>query len=258
MQAIEGLTHSHGIMVTETRGLSTYSVPDNLSKVQSESMTLEFSMRSGTNSIRYQDQIGLQTDFAPEIKATADVESLLAEGSEYVNMLYTFRSVGRAVPMANDQNSQNKKELNLQTFFALQPQVAKIRRLMDFQEKGVAIIERCMRSLVTREARERIVPDGYYDAITKVVDLLQKLDNLKDMKASLATDFSRYNRVKILRFHAISFLLSCRLLPTGLAGFKSRIAKRRSVGTRKAQIAALSFQLPVSKKSHIPQPSGYT
>ena len=97
--------------------------------------------------------------------------------------------------MVNDQGRQSKNEINLQTFYALQPQIAKIRRLMDFQEKGVAIIERCMRSLVTREARERIVPDGYYDAITKVVDLLQKLDNLKDMKASLTTDFSRYNRV---------------------------------------------------------------
>ena len=188
---------SCGITVDETGGLSGFSLPDNVPKVQSEFLTLEFSMRSGSNEIRYQDHIGLQTEFAPEIKATADVEALLLEGSEHIHMLYTFRSIGRAVPMVNDQGLQSKNELNLQTFYALQPQIAKMRRLMDFQEKGVAIIERCMRSLVTREARERIVPDGYYDAITKVVDLLQKLDNLKDMKASLTTDFSRYNRVEL-------------------------------------------------------------
>ena len=55
-------------------------------------MGVEFAMRSGTNSINYQDHIGLQTDFAPEIKATADVEALLVEGSEHVHMLYTFRN----------------------------------------------------------------------------------------------------------------------------------------------------------------------
>jgi cytoplasmic FMR1 interacting protein len=194
METLTGIG-AGAVLVTEVDALSTYSIPDNAPKVQSQSMGVEFAMRSGTNSINYQDHIGLQTDFAPEIKATADVEALLVEGSEHVYMLYTFRSVGRAVPMVNDQNAENKRELNFETFRILTPQIAKMRRLMDFQEKGVAIIERCMRSLVTKEARERVVPDGYYDAITKVVDLLQKLDNLKDMKASLATDFSRYNRV---------------------------------------------------------------
>ena len=42
--------------------------------------------------------------------------------------------------------------------------------------------------------------DRHYNAITKLMDLLQKLDNLKDIKASLTTDFSRYNRVlQVLR-----------------------------------------------------------
>ena len=88
---------SCGITVDETGGLSGFSLPDNVPKVQSEFLTLEFSMRSGTNAIRYQDHIGLQTEFAPEIKATADVEALLLEGSEHIHMLYTFRSIGRAV-----------------------------------------------------------------------------------------------------------------------------------------------------------------
>ncbi|KAJ1446360.1 cytoplasmic fragile-X interacting family-domain-containing protein [Pelagophyceae sp. CCMP2097] len=153
-------------------------------------------MRSTTAAVNYVDHIGLQTDFGPEVRATAEVEALLQSGAEHVHMLYTFRSVGRAVPMtAVPQSDEQKDALNMETFKLLQPQIAKIRRLADFQDRGVAIIERCMRELVTKESRERVVPDGYYDAITKVIDLLQKLDNLKDMKASLTTDFSRYNRV---------------------------------------------------------------
>ncbi|GMH87256.1 hypothetical protein TL16_g10797, partial [Triparma laevis f. inornata] len=48
--------------------------------------------------------------------------------------------------------------------------------------------------LVSAEARSKVVPEGLYDALIKVVDLLQKLDNLKDMKSCLNNDFSRYKR----------------------------------------------------------------
>jgi len=144
MNPRDDLTAEAGVLVKETRALSLYVIPDDAPKIQAESMGIGFSMRSGTNSINYQDHIGLQTDFAPEIKATADVEALLVEGSEHVHMLYTFRSVGRAVPMASDQNVASKQKTNMETFQVLTPQITKIRRLMDFQEKGVAMIERCM------------------------------------------------------------------------------------------------------------------
>ncbi|KAJ8613807.1 hypothetical protein CTAYLR_004917 [Chrysophaeum taylorii] len=190
MEVLREMTaETGGVMCEEAARLSKADFTDNVPNLQCQSMALEFGIRSGANSISYQDHVGLDTSFGPEIKATAEVESLLAEGAEHIYMLYTFRSVGRAVPMAPGN------ELNMKTFEVLLPQIAKIRRLMDFQEKGIVIIERCMKSLVTPEARARVVPDGYYDAITKVIDLLQKLDNLKDMKASLTTDFSRYNRV---------------------------------------------------------------
>ena len=127
---------SMGCLVTEAHALGVHEIPNNARRVQSYSQGLAFSMRSGTNSINYQDHVGLQTDFAPEIRATADVEALLEEGAEHVHMLYTFRSVGRAVPMINEQNADAKQKLNLQTFEALTPQIFKIRRLMDFQEKG--------------------------------------------------------------------------------------------------------------------------
>ena len=193
MEVLKAMTEaSGGVLSDDSMKITKREFTDNVPNLQSPSLALEFQMRSGSNSINYGDHIGLPTDFGPEIKATAEVEAMLAEGAEHVHMLYTFRSVGRAVPMPKESDP-NKAELNLKTFEVLRPQIAKIKRLMDFQEKGIVIIERCMQSLVM--GRERIVPDGYYDAITKVIDLLQKLDNLKDMKASLATDFSRYNRV---------------------------------------------------------------
>lgn len=188
---------SGGVVVDDVQRLTkSFLDTDDVPVLQSQLNALEMCMQSaGTSTINYQDQIGLQHDFGIEVSASAEIETLLAEGAEHVHTLYTFRSVGRAIPMQSDPNLPNKHELDMQTFQVLQPQIAKIRRLMEFQEKGILVIERCMKSLVTPDARARVVPDGYYDALTKVIDLLQKLDNLKDMKASLTTDFSRYNRV---------------------------------------------------------------
>jgi hypothetical protein len=45
-------------------------------------------------------------------------------------MLYTFRSVSRAIPMINDQNAPNKAELNRATFDVLRPEIIKLKAFM--------------------------------------------------------------------------------------------------------------------------------
>jgi cytoplasmic FMR1 interacting protein len=42
--------------------------------------------------------------------------------------------------------------------------------------------------------KKKIVPEGQYDSMIAAVDVLQQLDKLKDMKACLTNDFSRYKR----------------------------------------------------------------
>jgi hypothetical protein len=38
------------------------------------------------------------------------------------------------------------------------------------------------------------VPDALFLALVRVIDLVQRLDSLKDAKASLNNDFARYKR----------------------------------------------------------------
>ena len=51
------------------------------------------------------------------------------------------------------------------------------RNLYEPQEKAIQVFVSNMTELANN--REKTVPEGYYDALIKVVDLLQKLDNLK-------------------------------------------------------------------------------
>ena len=120
------------------------------------------------------------------------------------------------------------------SFRVLRREVKKMRDLNGFQERAITLFDKNLRYLSSKGARDRLVPDGYYLALIRVVDLLSKvrehcsvvyppsnntgppwrdyrsavgrqckkmcmlcseLDNLKDMKASLSLDFSRYRRL---------------------------------------------------------------
>ena len=198
-QRLSAISDLGKIWVTEAHVLSMYSMVEHGPKIQSHATGLELAMLSGTNSIQFQDHIGLQTELAEETIATAGMEALVVEGLEHIKMLYTFRSVGRAVPVVNDLSIENKYKLDLETFQVLTPQIEKIKRFMEFQERCIAMLLQSMQDLAIKQVRGNNT-DRHYNAITKLMDLLQKLDNLKDIKASLTTDFSRYNRVlQVLR-----------------------------------------------------------
>jgi cytoplasmic FMR1 interacting protein len=187
------------IWVTEARVLSMYSMVENGPKVQSHATGLELAILSRTNTIQFQDHIGLQTEVAQEIITTAGMEALVVEGLEHIKMLYTFRSIGCAVPVVNNLSIENKYKIDLETFQVLAPQIEKIKHFMEFQERCIVMLLQCVQDLVINQVRGNNT-DRDYNAITKVMDLLQKLDDLKDIKASLTTDFSRYNRVlQVLR-----------------------------------------------------------
>lgn len=96
MEALQEMTAETGGVISENvaRLTKTYIDTDDVPVLQSQLNALELSMRSGTNCINYQDQIGLQHDFGIEVSASAEIETLLTEGAEHVYMLYTFRSVG--------------------------------------------------------------------------------------------------------------------------------------------------------------------
>lgn len=70
----------------------------------------------------------------------------------------------------------------------------KLKELIEFQKHVINVFCADIQKLSLAEARAKFVPEGLYNALIKVVDLLQKLDNLKDMKACLNNDFARYKR----------------------------------------------------------------
>ena len=172
---------------------------------------------ASANPVEYTDAPGYQTQFGPEIAAAAEVEQLLDEGQRFVHMLYTYRSVSRAIPVSLPDDTEEpamKRERDEKSFNVLRREIKKLRELMDFARRALHVFDKNLRHLArTTLAGSKMVPDGYYFALTRCIDLLQKLDNLKDTKASLKNDLSRYRRLlKVDETHSLLVLRRCHWL----------------------------------------------
>ena len=77
---------------------------------------LDFEPAQFANPINYADQKGFDTTFGPEMEAIATLEELLEQGQEFIHILYTFRSVARAVPLVRNQDDANRSQLHHETF----------------------------------------------------------------------------------------------------------------------------------------------
>lgn len=127
------------------------------------------------------------------METLAQIEEIVLKADEFVQMLYSSRSVTRAIPMVKSMEDENRVQLNMTTFETLKPVVAKLTALMMFQENAIKVF--CSNVAQLAQAKgSRLVPEGIYTALIKMIDALQKMDNLKDMKACLQNDFTRYKR----------------------------------------------------------------
>ena len=145
-------------------------------------------------------------DVMLEMHAIKQIEATLEAGQSHVNMLYTYRSVSRAIPMVNvnipqdaspeekAEFSSRQNEINQEIVNILEPVIQKLRELASFVSNAVSLIRDIIASLSKPEARERVIPEGLYTAMIRLFDIMVKLDNLKDMKACLNNDYSRYKR----------------------------------------------------------------
>lgn len=61
------------------------------------------------------------------------------------------------------------------SFRVLRREVKKMRDLNGFQERAITLFDKNLRYLSSKGARDRLVPDGYYLALIRVVDLLSKV-----------------------------------------------------------------------------------
>uniref|UniRef100_A0A6V3J2R0 CYRIA/CYRIB Rac1 binding domain-containing protein n=1 Tax=Lotharella globosa TaxID=91324 RepID=A0A6V3J2R0_9EUKA len=171
-------------------------------EVPNEAVTYE----SGWKSVQYLSAKAFNTqfgkeDFSGELKEFSKVWELLKEGEKLVAMLYTFRSCSQAlkdVQTTADTPHEIKMEIYHTEFKIFSPEIQKLVNLMNFHEKAVDMFRNLIVSLTQAERKKEVHSQLKLDLIVKLLDLLIKLDKLKDMKSNLVNDFARYKRALAL------------------------------------------------------------
>mmetsp|Transcript_22337 Transcript_22337/g.32537 ORF Transcript_22337/g.32537 Transcript_22337/m.32537 type:complete len:1588 (+) Transcript_22337:206-4969(+) len=194
------------IFLPKVQNLDNFELCDDVPNIQFSPMSVVVETTPLQNPISYADHPAFITQFGSEMEQIAKMDVIVEHGQHFVHMLYTFRSVSRAIPMVNinippdapkeerDELAAKRSEINRKIVDIIHPEIVKLKELMQFVDHAIAVFRETMQKLAAAEARTKVVPEGLYVAMIKVVDLLVKLDNLKDMKACLNNDFSRYKR----------------------------------------------------------------
>ena len=133
--------------------------------------------------------------FADDALSCCAQTVVLNRGEAFVSQLYTYRSCSKAMPMVGTETEEKMRtDIHKKTFEILRPEILKMRELMDFHEQAIGVIKNNIQILIKPEKEKATQSEEILDLIVKAIDMLVLLDALKDMKACLLNDFSRYKR----------------------------------------------------------------
>ena len=132
---------------------------------------------------------------------------MIERGHQLSNMLYSYRSVSEAIPEISieipedatpeeyDEITSKKAEINRKVLEILRPEIHRLRELMSFSIEAIDCFYSCVFLLTKKEIHNDTFPGGIHYSLINLLDILVILDNLKDLKVCIYTDFDRYKRV---------------------------------------------------------------
>eukprot|EP01038_Epipyxis_sp_PR26KG_P007795 gene7795-10589_t len=183
---------------------------ENIPSIQVHSPSITVEIGSNFNPNGFVDYKGYYTNFGMELELIGKMESFIDQGSVYMNLLYSYRSISQAIPEistempadASDEEihefTSKRSEINKKVQEILQPEMTKLHDLIMFITSAVATFRTSILHIITRESNKELVPEAMYLTLASLLDTLIKIDNLKNIKTSIQKDFSRYKRATSL------------------------------------------------------------
>lgn len=93
------LLSSPDVIIPAVKAMKNHVFKDGVPNIQVSPLSLEIETTPLHNPVAYADHIGYATQFGSEMTLIAKMDSIVEQGQGFVHMLYTFRSVSRAIPM---------------------------------------------------------------------------------------------------------------------------------------------------------------
>jgi len=152
-------------------------------------------------SFNFQDRNAFETEarWIEETQIMEKLEDVLKNGEHFINMVYTYRSISKAIPQVKTSDQANKQQIHEASFEVLEPEVMKLKGFMFFQQDTIRVFCDQVRRIALvlkdkKKSEEFIVSESLIMHFIRMLDLFALLDALKNMKASFNNDLSFYKR----------------------------------------------------------------
>lgn len=132
--------------------------------------------------------------FVLEAQGTAKLLQLLKEGNEIATMLYSYRSVSRAIPQVQPDDPRKAEHYRKQ-YEILLPEIEKMKKFMTFRDLAIAKLSDVFKAVIP-EAKDKqsSFSSDFITVLAEVLDMFIRMDALKNIKSSMNNDFSMYRR----------------------------------------------------------------
>jgi cytoplasmic FMR1 interacting protein len=232
-------------LLNDFDGSSGVVLTDDVPNIQCVGLPSSINLEMSTifNPLGYVDYKGFPSSFSDDIIYIAKIESLIMQGPQFINILYSFRSISRAIPeLVFDKNEkdplilQQRVEYNSKIVNIIRPEINKIQELMYFVREATSYFQQCITFLSSTERKPKTSSsESLFLSLLKLLDILLKLDNLKDMKVSILADFNRLKRANGPNI-SIDALEEQKQLQNFLSCEDSRRAKQYIIWTLRSEL----------------------
>eukprot|EP01084_Bolivina_argentea_P215000 364974_1 len=178
-----------------SNNFDSYRFPEKSINLLDSSQSISYEQSNNTCS-NLIDRAAFSHKYSEELINISQLKEVMNESNYYINMLYTYRSISKPLPMipANiidyEINNPYKK-----IFDILTPNVDQMKGLMEFIDRFAKTLIKNLRLLVFPYKRKQVFDQDHLIHIIKAVDKFFVIDLLKDVKGQIfRNDFSRYKR----------------------------------------------------------------
>ncbi|KAG5449213.1 Cytoplasmic FMR1-interacting protein [Clonorchis sinensis] len=186
----------------KVNALLDINLDEDAPSIQAANCSMLFQSNTDTN---FNDITAFRSAFArsaDDARIYAELNTLLEEGQEYAIMLYTWRSISRALPFIRSNEQPHRMEIYKKTVEILEPYAIKLKRFMAFQNAATERFAKEVERLAHKDQKNFFVNQAYLVTLGKMLKMFAILDEMKNMKASMKNDYSNYKRAtQFLQHH---------------------------------------------------------
>ncbi|RTG82999.1 cytoplasmic FMR1 interacting protein, partial [Schistosoma bovis] len=194
---MEVLQHLRGPIPTtmrEVSALSQLNLDEDVPSIQGANFPILLQSNTDTN---FSDITAFKSAFArsaEDARVYSHLNTLLEQGQEYAIMLYTWRSISRALPFIRSSDQPNRIKIYEKTKEILEPHCLKLKQFMFFQDAAIRRFVEEVKRLAHKDQKNFFVNQAYLVTLGKMIKMFALLDEMKNMKASMKNDYSNYKR----------------------------------------------------------------